>query len=289
MTNTDEGALLHRLRVAPLGLLPEDGLVLDIGRGSAAVTVTRDGWGVSTADTSSPGFLRTSATEFMPVPVPGGSLTELRQLLNVGAQDWTTVKTWLLAALLPDINRPALVLSGPQRSGKTVTVTILEDLIDPGSRSRRLPEGRNEWTAARGVARVVGFDDVSHLLDWQLDALCAAATSRVMSRCGVEESLPVGAYDRAFILSGHLTLDELRPDLRERTVAVELPQLAELRPESELWEAWLEARPRILGALLDLLVAVLGALPSVREKAPRVTDYDLVLLALNATSGDRAD
>ncbi|MFD9420447.1 hypothetical protein ACFWC9_37975 [Streptomyces goshikiensis] len=134
--------------------------------------------------------------------------------------------------------------------------------------------------AATGIARVVSFDDVSRLLDWQSDPLCAAVTGRAMSRCGLEEPLPVGT-ELAFILA----LDKIRADPWERTVAVGLSQLAKHRPETELWKACIEARPRILGAL-----------PSVREKAdrgesltPRATDYDLVLLALEAAIGGRAD
>ncbi|MDQ0689010.1 hypothetical protein QFZ56_008056 [Streptomyces achromogenes] len=286
MTNTDTPS--RHLRVAPLGFLPEDGLVLDLGHGTTAVTVTRDGWKVVQADAELPEFRRTAATKLLPVPVPGGSLTELRELLNVGDEEWAKVVAWLLAALLPDITRPVLLLTGVPGSGKSVAALLLQHLVDPGSPFRRLPADEDKWIAATDAARVVGFDDVARIPDWQSDALCGAVSGGAMTKRGLGEPFPfVPRPDRAFILAGSLAPDEIRPELADRTVAVELPRLTERRPESELWKAYTEARPRILGALLDLLVAVLDKLPVVRENADRgnipkvrMVDHGLFLVAL---------
>ncbi|MFJ5819365.1 hypothetical protein ACIQGT_36560 [Streptomyces sp. NPDC093108] len=61
---------------------------------------------------------------------------------------------------------------------------------------------------------------------------------------------------------------------------------------SDMWKAFDEARPRILGALLDTLVAALNALPMVRERAdrgellrPRLADYALIAAAVAEPSG----
>lgn len=219
-----------------------------------------------------------------------GSLTELRPLLNVGDEQWATVVTWLVAALLPGITRPALLLTGEQCSGKTVVAKMLQHLVDPdGASLRQLPADEDEWTAVVDAARVLAFDDVARLADWQSDALCVAISGATMVKRGLyEEPASEASVDRAFVLAGTITPDELRADLVDRIVVVELPQLTERRPEPDLWEAYSEARPRILGALLDLLSAVLGKLtPAAREKAARgdipagrMADYGLVLAAL---------
>ncbi|MFB6594800.1 hypothetical protein ACFCX6_35610 [Streptomyces sp. NPDC056353] len=293
MTNTNTPS--RHLRVAPLGFLPEDGLVLDLGHGTAAVTVTRDGWKVVQADAGLPEFRRTAATKPLPVPVPGGSLPELRTLLNLGDEEWAKVAGWLLAALLPDITRPVLLLTGAPCSGKSVAALLLQHLVDPGSPFRRLPADEDEWNAATDAARVIGFDDVARVPEWQSDALCVAVSGGAMTRRGLGEPFPfVPRPDRAFILAGSLAPDEIRADLADRTVAVELRPLTERRPESELWKAYTEARPRILGALLDLLVAVLDKLPTVRAMADRgdipevrMVDHGLVLVALAEATGGR--
>ncbi|MFF3720566.1 hypothetical protein [Streptomyces prasinus] len=294
MTNTDTPS--RHLRVAPLGFLPENGLALDLGHGAAAVTVTRDCWTVAQADTGLPEFRCTPATKPLPVPAPSGSLTELRELLNVEDEEWLKVTAWLVAALLPDITRPVLLLTGEPCSGKSVAALLLQHLVDPGSPFGRLPANEDEWIAATDAARVVGFDDVVRVPDWQSDALCAAVSGTAMTKRALGEPFPlVPRPDRAFILAGSFAPDEIRADLADRTVTVELPRLTECRPESELWKAYTEARPRILGALLDLLVAVLGTLPTIREKADRgeipklrMVDHGLVLVALQEATGDRA-
>lgn len=291
MTNTDTPS--RHLRVAPLGFLPEDGLVLDLGHGTSAVTVTRDGWKVVQAGTELPEFRRTPVTKPLPVPVSGGSLTELRELLNVEDEEWTKVTAWLLAALLPDITRPVLLLTGVPCSGKSVAALLLQHLVDPGAPFRRLPADEDEWIATTDAARVLAFDDVARVPSWQSDALCAAVSGTTVTKRGLGEPFPfVPRPDRAFILAGSLAPDEMRADLADRTVTVELPKLAECCPESELWKAYTEARPRILGALLDLLVAVVGELPAVRRKADRgdipkarMADHSLVLAALEEATG----
>ncbi|MEU8437747.1 hypothetical protein AB0F18_33580 [Streptomyces sp. NPDC029216] len=73
MKDTDRDTPADRLRVAPLGSLPEQGLVLDLGRG-AAVTITREGWRVTTSGVTLPHF-EAAAAAFLPIPVSGGSLT----------------------------------------------------------------------------------------------------------------------------------------------------------------------------------------------------------------------
>ncbi|OUD03004.1 hypothetical protein [Streptomyces swartbergensis] len=293
MTNTDTTS--RHLRVAPLGFLPEEGLALDLGRGDKVVTITRDGWKVVPAATDLPTFRRTLNTKLLPAPVPGGSLTELRELLNVGDQEWARIVAWLLASLLPDITRPVLLLTGVPCSGKSVTVQLLGHLIDPGFPFGPLPGNEDAWETAVDAARVVGFDNVARVPDWQSDALCVAVSGGAMTKRGLGEPFPfVPRPDRAFILAGSLAPDEIRADLADRTVVVELQRLAQRRPESELWKAYTKARPRILGALLDLLVAVLGKLPAVREKADRgeippqrMADHGLVLVALEEATGGR--
>jgi hypothetical protein len=295
MTNTTDPTSRH-LRVAPLGFLPEDGLVLDLGRGDKVVTITRDGWKVVPAAAELPTFRHTLNTKLLPAPVPGGSLTELRELLNVGDQEWAGITSWLLAALLPDITRPVLLLTGGQCSGKSVMGHLLTHLIDPGGAFGPLPANEDAWETAVDASRVVAFDNVSHIPTWPSDVLCQAVHGDVNLRRTLGSPIEdrPRRNDPAFLLAGTVDPLEVRADLADRMVVVQLHRLAERRPESELWKAYTEARPRILGALLDLLVAVLGKLPAVREKADRgdipavrMVDHGLVLAALEEATGGR--
>src|SRR5690242_18000600 len=77
-----------------------------------------------------------------------------------------------------------------------------------------------------------------------------------------------------------------RPDLGDRAIFVTLPHIPEnqRRSEDELWREFEAARPRILGALLDAVVAGLRAVRHVRlGQLPRMADF-----ALWATGCERA-
>jgi hypothetical protein len=69
-----------------------------------------------------------------------------------------------------------------------------------------------------------------------------------------------------------------RPDLADRAIFLTLPPVADARRQSEreLWRQFELARPRVLGALLDLVVHGLRILPGIgRDRLPRMADFAL--------------
>ncbi len=91
------------------------------------------------------------------------------------------------------------------------------------------------------------------------------------------------AFRRCIIMSG-IDLGALNGDLTDRLLPVSLHIIdsANRLEEDELWPAWQEAHPRILGAVLDLAASVARALPSVRlDTKPRMADFARVLAAVD--------
>jgi hypothetical protein len=83
----------------------------------------------------------------------------------------------------------------------------------------------------------------------------------------------------------------LRGDLGERLVLVDLEAIpnAKRRTERALDKAYAAARPAMLGALLDLLAAVLARLDTVTlPELPRMADFARVLAALDDAIGTNA-
>lgn len=283
------------LGVALLGKQPEDGLAFDQG-GGRIVTVTRDGWRYD-EPLNGQELLELPCGDHPQGPAEGGSLRELRELLNVSAENWEQLVTWAVAALIPNIAQPVLLLTGEQGSGKSVTARMLASLLDHGALPiGPLPTDNDEWDAMADRSRVIAIDEVAHVSDWLADAMCRAVTGDVLverelyTEMAAEE--PFERRHRCVIASGSIAPDELPADLLDRTVVVQLQQVEGPRPVSDMWKAFDEARPRILGALLDTLVAALNALPMVRERAdrgelllPRLADYTLVAAAVAEPSG----
>ena len=286
------------LRVAPLGKRPEDGFAIDLGRADGQVViVTRHGWRVEAASDKHPRFRRSQLTQPLPIPTQGGSLTELRELLNVTDESWPLLVSWLVTGMIPNIPHPIVFLSGEQGTAKSTATKMLVKLLDPsGAPARSAPKELDDWSTAAVGSWVVGLDNLSRIPEWLSDAMCRAATgdAHLKRTLYSDSDVTVQEFRRVLIVNG-IDVGALRGDLADRMIPVGLHRITQRRTETALWEAYDAAQPRILGALLNLIVKVLGALPEIREQAdrgeiplPRMADYGLIMASLDKVSGQRS-
>lgn len=286
----------------PLGLRiaqhthPERGpqLVLDLGDSEGhAVVIDSRGWTVTTAAPVL--FRRTPLTYALPMPERGGKLEELRELLNVTDESWLLVRGMLVAAYLPDVPHPIALLAGEHGTGKTTAARLLVQLLDPSPAPlRSSPHKEDDWGTTANGSYVVGIDNVSTIPAWLSDAWCRAVTGDgyVRRQLYTDSDLTVIALRRQIVLTG-IDPSGLRGDLADRLLRVELQVIPPERRLTDrvLAERWAAAHPRILGALLDLIVRTLEVLPAARESLtsrPRMADFAEVLAAVDMVTKDNA-
>jgi hypothetical protein len=242
-----------------------------------AVEITAAGWRV--VNNPPVKFIRARGMLALPVPVAGGNVAELRGFVNAGSEDdWRLMLAWLLAALRPQGPYPVLALHGEQGSAKSTTARVLRSLVDPNAAALRCePREPRDLMIAAGNAWLVALDNLSHVPPWLSDALCRLATGGGFATRELYTDRDEVIFDakRPVILNG---IEELatRSDLLDRAIVLHLPPLPEsrCRPESELWADFETARPRILGALLDIVAGALRELPSVKlPRHPRMADF----------------
>lgn len=279
---------LH-LRVAADG----DDVLVDLGDPDGTVIrVSPGSWTVETDRRDGPLFERTTLTHALPIPERDGDVDELRQLINVSDRDWPLLLAWLVAALIPDIDHPIALLTGQQGTGKSTAARILTSLVDPsGAPLRRMPRDEDAWAVAASGSWVVCLDNLSAIPAWLSDALCRAVTGDgdVRRRLYSDGDLYVLSYRRVLMLTS-IDTGAIRGDLADRLLAIELEPITRegRRTARELASAVNEARPRILGGLLDLVAAVLAALPEARQtlvERPRMADFAELLAALDMVRG----
>lgn len=272
------------MRVAPI----DGGVAVDLGDQSGdAVLITADGWTVGTAPVL---FRRTRLTSALPRPLRGGSLDDLRALLNVGDAAWDLLRGFLLSALMPEMPRPVGLLMGQQGTGKSDATKMLVRLVDPSpALTRSAPRDEQNWQVAASASWVVALDNVSKIPEWLSDAICRASTGEasVTRELYSNSEVSVMSFQRS-VLFNTIDAGAFRGDLADRMVRVELERIPKdgRRTEAELEEAFVAAWPSMLGGLYSLLSVTLAKLPNVQlDEMPRMADFARMLAAMDSAVG----
>jgi energy-coupling factor transporter ATP-binding protein EcfA2 len=235
-------------------------------------------------------FWRPESLLPLPAPIEGGSLDELKELLNVDRQSWVMIATFLLFCFCPNKTYPVLVLAAHRGSGKTAAAEILKGLIDPGKAGLiKLQNDTHKLAIAATRRHLMVYDNVGHISPDQSDDLCRIATgfgysTRTLFSTDEETTFE---FTRPQIITA---IDALvtRDDLADRVLMAQLPEIPEDKrlSQSELNEKVESSRPRILGALLTALSQALAEISHIKpEKLPRMADYALFAIASEKALG----
>jgi putative DNA primase/helicase len=294
--NAIEAAACAGPELVPAIRVAEHGgkLVLDLGTADwSAVVIGPDDWNV-VARPPCP-FVRPPGMRPLPVPIKEGSISELRQLLNIGSEaDFKLVVAYLVAALKRRGPYPVLVVNGEQGAAKSTFCRVLRRLIDPNAAElRTAPRDERDVLIAARNGWMVGLDNLSFVDGDLSDTICRIATgggfaTRALYSNGEEFMIDVC---RPVILNGIPALAS-RPDLADRAVTLVLPAIPDeaRKPEGDFWTAFDTAAPRILGALLDGVSAALQNGSSVKlARLPRMADFAVWAAAAFPAFGWQAD
>lgn len=277
------------IRVGP----HEGGIVLDLGDSTGrAVVITAVGWTV--VPQSPILFRRTELIGLMPEPThkPGiDGIQALRSLLNVSDESWPSVLAFIVAAFLPMIEHPVLMLGGEQSTGKSTAAEIIGGLIDPSPCPLTTPpRDVDSWAIVAAAGWVRTLDNVSRIPEWLSDALCRVVTGDALLRRTLftDGGVSIVEFRRVVIITS-IDVDVLRGDLGSRCLVVELEPIAKRLPKSELSSQYEELRLAIVAALLDLVVGVLRLWNSIHiDDGPRLLDFAKVCIALDEILGIEA-
>jgi hypothetical protein len=269
----------------------DDGVIyLDLADAEwRAVAITKDGWQVVTD--SPVRFVRPNGLQELPAPESGGTVDELRELVNVpNDDDWILLLSWLVAAFRPRGPYPVLCIHGEQGSAKSTLCRFVRALVDPNRAAlRSTPKEPRDLMIAASNAWCMGFDNLSTISEWLSDALCRLSTGGGFSTRALFSDAEEALFDamRPILLNGIPELST-RPDLLDRTIVLNLPPVpeSERKTETELQRRFEAARPRILGALLDAVSVALRNEAKVQlTELPRMADFAIWATAAESAFG----
>jgi hypothetical protein len=256
---------------------PESAGYLDLADSSGrAVRLSAAGWSV--VERSGVHFRRPHGMLPLPVPNGDGSIDLLRPFVNLRDSDFRLLIGWMAAALRPAGPYPVLFIHGEQGSAKSTLARVIRKLIDPRAAALLAePRGTRDLLVTAVNGWLLAYDNVSALPGWLSDSLCRLATGGGVATRALftNDEQNVMHAQRPVIMNG-ITEFATKGDLADRGVFLHQPPIApdRRREEAELWEAFQEVRPKILGGLLDAMVGALRELPSVRlAELPRMADF----------------
>jgi hypothetical protein len=280
-----------RVRVA--GTVAPGPIYVSLGdEGRRAVKVDEADWGIVPAP---PGlFRRPKGQRPLPEPIRGGSVNDLRPLLNVRDEEWPLVVAWLVQALCPRGPYPLLCLHGEQGVAKSTMARVLKGLIDPSvPMLRTLPRDERDLCIGASNAWVLAMDNLSDLRPWLSDALCRLSTGGGLTtrQLYTDEDETIFDVQCPVILTG---IEDLaaRPDALDRALILTLEPIPdpERQTERAYWKRVDAVLPGVLGALLDGLSGALRLLPEVEASLtdlPRMADFALWMEAAARALGFR--
>jgi hypothetical protein len=230
-------------------------------------------------------FRRPKGMKALPIPKIGGSIEDLAPFVNVASKgNFVLMVCWLVAALVPSSSYPILILEGEQGSAKSTAAMFLRNLIDPNFAPHRgLPRKEDDLHIAAMNSHVLAFDNISKLPQWLSDAFCRIATGAGQGtrQYYTNEGEVLFSAVRPLILNGIEHFVE-REDLAERSLVIPLRAIPEdqRRPMDDLTSAFDQARPRILGTLLDLVSHALRGVSELHSKwMPRMADFGRISMS----------
>jgi hypothetical protein len=247
------------------------------------VEIDEAGWRVVGSDDSPVRFVRPKGMTALPEPSKEGSLEPLDDIINFGngedgKRNKTLILAWLVQVLIPTGPYPVLVLLGPQGAAKSNAQRHLRNLADPNvAPASTRPKNEHDTHIDASANWIVAYDNLSDVRQWLSDVLCTLSTGSGFKTRTLYTNRDQEIFKgkRPVILNGIGNVVK-RPDLLDRALLVNLPRITskERKDEREIDRLAEEARPKVLGALLDAVAAGLRRRDEVAlEERPRMADF----------------
>jgi putative DNA primase/helicase len=281
----------HEIYVRVAGFA--DRIYLDLAdQHRQVVTVTTEGWTVGACPRDIR-FVRRAGTKALPTPVPTDERLEqlIPQILNLSdKRSQQRLIAWWVVALAGRKPFFILAISGEAGSAKTSAAVVIRTMIDPNEVDHSsTPKDERDLMIAARAAFVAAFDNLSGIRDDMADALCRLATGSGFRtrQLTTDDTEVLFKAARPIAFNGIPDLLS-RGDLSDRSLRIELDAIPDSarRTEEDVFKVMAEYQPRILGALLNVLVGMLKVRPTFKpDRLPRMADASLTVMAAETALG----
>jgi len=254
-----------------------------------AIHITKEGWQI--VDNPPVLFRRYSHQKVIPEPVRGGKVEEILEFANIkGEGDKLLYIVTMITELIPDIPHVIIILFGPQGSGKTWALKVMRALIDPSHLDLlNLPTRERELVQNLDHHWCSFYDNVGRVPERISNVFCRAVTGAGVSKRALytDDDDVIYSYHRCIGLTD-INIAAERGDMLQRSLLLGLQGIPKKtrKTEKKLTKALEKAHPRILGAMLDVLVKAINIYPSMKlDGLHRMADYLVWACAITEVMG----
>ena len=244
-------------------------MYVDLGDESyRAVRIDTEDWEI--IDSPPVKFRRPDGMRPLPVPIRGGTLEDLRPLINVKAEEFILVVAWLAAALRTLGSYAIAVLIGEYGTAKTSLGKLLRSLVDPSAAPLRgEPKSEQDLVIAANNSNLLAYDNISRIQQWLSDALCRVSTGGGLStrKLYTDDEESIFEVLRPILMTGIVDFVKAG-DLLDRSIFFNLQTIPpeKLLTEKQYRKKVDALRPSILGSLFDAISGGLELMPEVEAE-----------------------
>ena len=253
----------------------KDGAIIYDLRDRRYVSTTAQGWEVVQAF---PLFYRHKHEKAQVEPVAGGDPWKVFDFIPIAEEHRLLIMVYLVSLFVPRIAHPVLAAFGDKGSAKSFFCNVINKLVDPTLTEKVIqPKNERDLIQTLRLKYVTVLDNLSKIDNRVSDILCQVCTGASISyrQLYTDQGENIAQFRHVVIING-INLVVVNDDLMDRSIILRFHRISkeDRKPEEELWEAFEEARPDILGGIFDTLVRAMAIYPTIKIKnLPRLADF----------------
>ncbi len=255
----------------------EDDIYYDIGDNIHVVKINKDGWNIQT---DAPIYFRRYTHQIPQVlPQRGGNLRNLIKYIHIEDEVAEILLcTYLPTCLICNIERPLILMNGPEGAGKTSALEFIKSLIDPSQlKLLKLPNSEEDLIIQANRHYAYFMDNLSKINKTLSDNLCRLVTGSSFSKRVLYTDDDEFLYEFKRV-TGFTSIAQIASsaDLLNRSLIIPLDLITEEKriSDEELNIKFQEEKPLIFGALLDIVSKTLSSVNELNfTSLPRMADY----------------
>jgi energy-coupling factor transporter ATP-binding protein EcfA2 len=272
----------------------ENTIYYDIGDDKNIIKIDASGWQIT--HDSPVIFRRYSSQQAQVLPEIKGDASALKNYFNLnGESQEILLQTYLPVCYISDIQRPLLLIHGPQGAGKSTLLQFIRSLVDPSTIPLLSPPRTTEELIRQANHNYCYFlDNLSYISQEMSDTLCrlVTGTSFAKRELYTDDEDIFYSFRRVVGFNGVAQFAN-QPDLLDRSLIISLERIkSESRQiEGDLLTHFELEKSKILGGIFDVLSKMMASIDSVTvsERLPRMADYYKYAIAAADSMGYGAD